>query len=81
MKDPHAPLRRDVRLLGDVLGETVRSHAGEGVFEAVERVRSLAKAHRAGDGDAGGRLRAYLAGLEVDVALPVAFGPTVVRGA
>ncbi len=59
-------------MLGDLLGETVRSHAGDGVFDAVERVRSLAKAHRAGDGAAGGELRAYLAGLEVDVAMPVA---------
>ena len=72
MSDPHAPLRRDVRMLGDLLGDTVRAHAGDGVFDAVERVRSLAKAHRAGDGEAGGRLRAYLAGLEVAVAMPVA---------
>ena len=26
--DPHAPLREDVRLLGDLLGRTLREHFG-----------------------------------------------------
>src|SRR5262245_59274498 len=45
--DPHRPLRADVRLLGKLLGETLRTHGGAGLFETVERVRMLSKAARA----------------------------------
>jgi len=45
--DPHRPLRADVRLLGKLLGETLRTHGGAGLFETVERVRMLSKASRA----------------------------------
>ena len=38
--DPHKPLREDVRLLGELLGETLKEHAGERVFRTVERVRA-----------------------------------------
>jgi phosphoenolpyruvate carboxylase len=47
--DPHKPLRDDVRLLGELLGETLRAHGGEGLFDTVERVRSLSKAARTGE--------------------------------
>jgi len=40
--DPHKPLRDDVRLLGDLLGETLRAQEGEDLFRTVERVRALA---------------------------------------
>lgn len=33
------PMREDIRLLGAILGETVREHSGEHVFELVERAR------------------------------------------
>ena len=36
-----APLRRDVRNLGRILGEVIREQAGEAVFESVERLRNL----------------------------------------
>ena len=38
--DPHKPLRDDVRLLGELLGDTLKAHAGEHVFRTVERVRA-----------------------------------------
>ena len=41
--DPHEALRNDVRLLGEMLGETLRSRGGSGLFELVERVRALSK--------------------------------------
>ena len=40
------PLRRDVRSLGILLGRVVLEQAGSGVFEAVERLRSLLINHR-----------------------------------
>ena len=41
-----APLRRDVRSLGMLLGEVLREQAGNGVFEAVEELRRIAIARR-----------------------------------
>ena len=35
--DPHKPLRGDVSLLGDMLGQTLRAREGHDVFEIVER--------------------------------------------
>jgi phosphoenolpyruvate carboxylase len=37
-----APLRRDVRSLGMLLGEVIREQAGAAVFEAVEELRQIA---------------------------------------
>jgi len=37
-EDPHKPLREDVRLLGTLLGETLRRQEGDALFERVERV-------------------------------------------
>ena len=33
------PLREDIRLLGGILGQIVRKHAGEATFELVEKAR------------------------------------------
>ncbi len=43
------PLRRDVRLLGDLLGETIAKQHGTALFELVEEVRSIAKQARLGE--------------------------------
>jgi phosphoenolpyruvate carboxylase len=71
VSDPHRPLREDVRLLGELLGETLRARGGEELFETVERVRALAKTGRAGD-DGFPELSAELARLPVTAAVPVA---------
>ena len=72
-EDPHSPLRDDVRLLGKLLGETLRTHGGTGVFETVERVRMLSKASRA-DGEEGkfNELASLLSQLPVASATPLA---------
>jgi phosphoenolpyruvate carboxylase len=44
--DPHKPLRDDVRMLGELLGLTLRSQEGVELFDRVERVRALAKRAR-----------------------------------
>ena len=72
MSDPHKSLRDDVRLLGELLGETLRAHEGDGIFHTVERVRARAKDARAGDADQFEALSTELARLPIDAALPVA---------
>src|SRR5688572_7450 len=69
--DPHKPLRQDVRLLGELLGETLRVHAGPAVLDTVERVRALAKVSRS-QGDGFDELSALLCGLPREAALPLA---------
>ncbi|MCB9778530.1 MAG: phosphoenolpyruvate carboxylase [Alphaproteobacteria bacterium] len=66
--DPHAPLRRDVRLLGDLLGQTLTGQGGPALLQTVEAVRGRAKAARGeGPGAAAARdeLDALLAGLSL----------------
>src|SRR5271170_1265458 len=48
-----APLRRDVRSLGMLLGEVLREQAGAPVFEAVEELRRTAIARREAESNAG----------------------------
>jgi phosphoenolpyruvate carboxylase len=71
MTDPDAPLRRDVRHLGELLGETLRSQEGEALFETVERVRALSKSARADDSSFEALVE-VLRAMRVDEALPVA---------
>ncbi len=50
------PMRRDVRLLGDILGEVIRDSAGPGLLDDVERLRHAVIAARQGErgADPGG---------------------------
>ncbi len=48
MATPDAPLRRDIRLLGDLLGQILVEQEDESLLEDVERVRALARAFRSG---------------------------------
>ncbi len=69
--DPHKPLREDVRLLGELLGETLRAREGEVRFNLVERVRALAKSGRAGAAEDFERLADVLGGMPVHDVLPI----------
>jgi phosphoenolpyruvate carboxylase len=41
MPNQDQPLRQDIRLLGRILGDTVRQQRGEAAFETVERIRRI----------------------------------------
>jgi phosphoenolpyruvate carboxylase len=61
--DNDAPLREDIRLLGRILGDTLRDQEGEEVFDLVERVRQEAiRFHRRG-ADSGDEARRPLVDL------------------
>ena len=66
-------LARDVRLLGNALGDVLREQGGEALFERVERIRALTKEARnqPGDGAAEAELNMLFAGMDFDAALPV----------
>lgn len=70
--DAHAPLRDDVRLLGSMLGDTLRQQVGQDLFDKVERIRILGKQARDGDAGARSELARLLSGLHDDELLPVA---------
>lgn len=72
--DPHRPLRADVRLLGRLLGDTLRRHEGDAFFERVERVRAAAKSarHAQHSGNPLADLATELAAMPVNEALPIA---------
>ena len=53
-EDKDLPLRDDIRLLGRILGDTIREQSGEAVFEVVERIRQSSVRFRR-DEDAAAR--------------------------
>jgi phosphoenolpyruvate carboxylase len=56
-----SPLSRDIHLLGDLLGETLRAVEGDALLASEETVRALAKARRAGDNRAAAALTEQIA--------------------
>jgi phosphoenolpyruvate carboxylase len=72
-----APLRYDIRLLGRILGETVRAQEGDEVFELVEHIRRTGvQFHRNADEAARHELQSIMSSLPTDRALSIirAFG-------
>jgi len=65
------PLRRDVGLLGDLVGSVLREQGGQGLFECVERARRAAIRRREGEGAAATELEEVLGGLEAAEAAEV----------
>ncbi len=59
--DKDLPLRENIRLLGRILGDTIRSQEGAEVFETVERIRQMSvRFHRDEDHEARLRLERIL---------------------
>ena len=68
--DKDLPLRDDIRLLGRILGDTVRQQEGGALFEIVERIRQASiRFHRDGDMGARRELEAILDSLTADQTL------------
>ena len=62
--EAEAMLRADIRLLGRILGDTVRDQEGEAVFDLVERIRQTSiRFHRDDDRPARQELEAILDGM------------------
>lgn len=66
-------LARDVRLLGNALGDVLREQGGPALFERVEQIRALTKEARSvpGESDAERELDALFGSMSFDAALPV----------
>ena len=69
--DSHAPLRKNIRILGDLLGETIRNQSGEEVFTVIENIRKLSKESSAGDANSYSQLDNLLTSLKEDELIPV----------
>lgn len=65
--DKDQPLREDIRLLGRLLGETVREREGDATFDTIEKIRQLSlRYHRNDDSDARRELVAVLDALSLE---------------
>jgi phosphoenolpyruvate carboxylase len=72
MSGPHQPLRDDVRLLGERLGEVLKHHEGPELFALVEEVRALSKRAHAGSDEDFDRLADLLRDVPIGTAFRVA---------
>lgn len=66
--DHDAPLRRDIRRLGELLGQTLVRQESQGLLDAVETIRGHAKKALAGDETAGTALTRTLATTDLPTA-------------
>lgn len=66
-----APLREDVRLLGNLLGETLKQHAGQDLFNQIEQIRALAKGARDGQAETEKKLEQLFLDLKDEEILPL----------
>src|SRR5271163_4832813 len=67
-----APLKEDIRLLGRILGDTVREQQGSEVFDIIERIRLASiRFHRDNEVSARRELAAILDSLDADQTLTI----------
>src|SRR3984885_13339474 len=68
----NARLREDIRLLGRILGDTVRDQEGADVFDLVERIRQTSiRFHRDNDRPARLELEAILDGMSIELTVRI----------
>ncbi len=65
-------ISQTIHLLGDLLGKVISEQESPEIFDIEERIRSQAKARRAGEADAGGKLKQEVAALDPDTGRAVA---------
>ncbi|MBK8973759.1 MAG: phosphoenolpyruvate carboxylase [Hahellaceae bacterium] len=71
MQQLHPELRENVRMLGELLGHSIRNQLGEAVFAKIEQIRKAAKADRKEDGKSRKQLKEVLASLTDQELVPV----------
>ncbi|MBU2886845.1 phosphoenolpyruvate carboxylase, partial [Gilvimarinus agarilyticus] len=64
-------LRENVRLLGELLGETIRDHEGEERFSRIEQIRQLGKSINQSENDDSSALVELLGELNDEEILPI----------
>ena len=75
-----APLRYDIRLLGRILGDTVRAQEGDEVFDLVEHIRRVGvQFHRDSDEAARQELQAIMARVPTDRSIRIIRQPHCAR--
>ncbi|MFS1424977.1 phosphoenolpyruvate carboxylase [Shewanella sp. 10N.286.48.B5] len=70
--DMYASLRSNVSNLGQILGDTMRDHLGEGFLEKVEQIRILAKESRQGNAESRQQMLTLLNSLPDEELVPFA---------
>lgn len=63
----NSKIGQTIRLLGDLLGETIVSQSGHSVFNLEEEIRKLSKSRRAGDASANAQLTSKVDQLVLDL--------------
>ena len=71
MTELHPDLRENVRLLGDLLGQSILRFPGQDCYDRIEEIRAAAKADRRQESGSGQRLVKLLGQLSDDELLPV----------
>lgn len=71
MTELHPDLRENVRMLGELLGQSIRRYPGQHCYDLIEEIRAAAKADRNQESGSGQRLVSLLSKLRDDELLPV----------
>ncbi len=71
MTELHPELRENVRMLGELLGQSIQRQPGQECYELIEEIRAAAKADRQHESGSGQRLVNLLGKLSDDELLPV----------
>lgn len=72
MQQSHLLMQQNIKMLGGLLGETIKEALGENMFERIETIRRLSKASHEGDDEAHKSLVETLQNLSDEEFLPVA---------